>query len=359
MRFRFFAAFLGLLCLSGCRKPEAAPRDRFRTQLSLEAYDALAAGRTDRALKLLHRLQDIYPQHSFYALAIAHERSRAAIGAFNGLLRDGRQAPALRYAREQLAQGTLVAGFDEAEPLATSLIATAEYLEKLPFPDSESASAALNGLEKHRAALAKSTRFSEWWAGQQAVLEHIRAAERAVVLRQLLASLDLALVTEDPVAEILLAQAEALAPEGILARALAAGLTGRWDELPQLMQDVGREWQGASSLEAAMCYNWPPPAHCLEGALQNALEDLQVNSFSGLLLRLLVAAETGDLEGAVSFARDLAGLTAIGPTFCRYLLETNALPRQQFAASCWRSPFPGVSDYVNRITQLREHRQGE
>jgi hypothetical protein len=43
------------------------------------------------------------------------------------------------------------------------------------------------------------------------------------------------------------------------------------------------------------------------------------------------------------------------PRLVGQVLERLVLPRASFRAPCWQRPVPGVTDFLGRLDQLRDH----
>jgi len=357
LRVPFFILLLGLVALTGCRKRESARYERFKTQLVQEAFEHLAEGRSGRTAKLLQRLQDVSPDEPFYALALAHEQERQAFRQLNQLLVKGR----LDKAREFLQQGTGRGasgspGFARAERIVAALQALEEHLRELPFANSADAEAALKRWEEHLPILNQSPAFQAWLAEQQNDLERLRAKERDEALARLTPACDLAIVSGDPNADLILARIKALDRDYVLLSVVEAGPAAALAGAPRSNSDPDAAALFLASVEMAACRSWFALSADAKATLRKGLADEPVGSLSGLLVRALLAAEAGDVGDAATRVRELAAAAAIGPAFVDCLLQRAVLPEHQFAARCWRSPFPSVSDLLNRIAQLRENR---
>ena len=320
----------------------------------------LATGQDERALKLLQRLQDTFPDQTFYGLALAHEQERQAVLRLNRFLEKGEIAEGRQFLRKTLAGNAASTTLAVAQPLMTALLDLNDYVAQTPFADSATAEAALARVTSHQDVLAESATFGKWLAVQKRIIAELRRKEQEVILRGLLAKYDLAVVSARPDVTSILARIQAMAPEHPLPKAVKLATAGKWQELCRMFVSVtGQQMPVPSALEAVLCPYWgklPVEEKHLIGAKMAKLKPM---STCGSLLVALLAADAGDVPRALAHIKKVAATGPIASGYLSYLLDTVVLPKEQYRAGCWRSPFPAVTDLLSRITQVHEHQTKE
>jgi len=355
LRILFFAGFLVLSGLCGCDRDEVLPRDRLRLQLVAETFEALAAGDGEEACRLLERVQDIAPDQDFYRAALAHEQERQRTARLNARLAMGDlegAAAVLRSADHGGAgTGALAA---RAQPVLDALTALTADLRVLPYASADAAAVAL-ARQEQREALLSAPAYQAWLQRRRDRLDRLRERERRVALRELVCAYDLAVVSAAPEAGLILAQIAVLEPAHPLLYWIETGLAGDWDRVrqaaqPQSVLTPTRQ----AALEMAACGHWSLLPGNLRQTLFRLLRERPTASLAGALLRTLLAGAAGDAAAAANSVRELAALTTVAPSWVGILLELGVMERAQFQAGCWRSPCPAVTDFLDRVVQLRE-----
>ena len=354
LRASLFALFAAILCGTGCRESSHPELERLNTQLIQAAFDELATGEPDRAIKLLQRLGDTGRGAAFLQEARARERECRALLQFRALVRQGRFADARKLLDAEASHAGLSAQLGKASKLLPALAALSACSQSVRFAGSEQAGAALSGLAAYDAVLGESSTFRAWRREQQRAVTVLRASERAAVVRQLVCEYDLAVVAGDPAADTVLALLALEQPGHPLLRPPGRLLTaGRWD-VSELGPAGGASGGTSADLEISACRHWTVLSGPTRDRLREITRDRQPVTLRRILLRVLLDSRTPDLGGAVARIRELAAVVPVSPAFLAGLLKESVMPPTQFRAGCWRCPFPSVTDYLTRLVQVRE-----
>ena len=325
--------------------------------LAQRVFLELATGDTRRSLKLLQRLDDMAPDQPFFRLAMLHEEERETLGQLNALLARGRFRDVEERVRTQQMRGGAPAVLSDIEAVATACQTFSAYRAHGPYGDSDSARNAMAAFRESDAVLTQSPTYRAWVTEQEAVIRTLVERETAVVLRQLLAAYDLAVVSCSPEVDGILCQIAALAPDHALLRTVEASLRSDWS---RLLSTAARNGPDAGwSLQLTACQSWAALGPRERSAIRQLSERCAVSSLSGLLLGILAAVDSDDFEAAASGIRELVPMVDIGSDWIALLMEDSVLPRSQLKAGCWRTPFPAVTDILNRVIQLRERQMEE
>ena len=348
-----FFVLLGVsILVTACRPRQPQRYSLLELQLLEEALDRLGSDRSAAARKPLERLRDSLPDQSFPVSALAHENERLAVLQLNQILARGDVGAGAGLVEEWAASGRAPALLPEARRLVRAIAALQAYCARIPFRDSETATAALATLRPHRSILRRGSKFELWLAARDAAVQALRAAEKAATLRQLWYDYDLAVVDESRDPALLLAEIESLEPEHSGLGAVKLAGRADWAEFQALATAAMPDANSLAGIEAAICVWWPAIPAAVRRGLRAALLRQGPQSLAGVLAHCLLGAvmtEPGtESPGAV------AALAPFGRSRVRDLLEQRVLPPHQFRAGCWRSPVPAVSDILQRISQLRE-----
>jgi len=338
--------------LCGCVENATPAYDRFQSLLIQRVFEELALGETKQAVTLLQRLGDMAPDQPFYRLALAHEQERETLSALNGLVSAGKFVAAQQHVRQRSLHGGAPASLTTVEALAGACQSMEAYGRLGPFAGSESAREAMTAFRGSDTLLLTSSVYRSWLAEQEATVEALAAEERAVVLRQLCAAYDHAVVSGSVGVDAILGQVTALSPDHPLVTLTEAGLCRRWRDL--LREPVPGDEEGQFAFQVTACQFWAELGAAERKTVCDIVRQQDTCSLSGVLLEVLSAVELGDFAVASVSLRELAPSVSIAPHWVAWLVERGIGRHSHFQAGCWRTPFPSVPDMVNRVIQLRE-----
>lgn len=351
---RFFALLAALpLLLAGCREGNAPGYERLRAQLLREAFGALNGRDPDRALLLLGRLEDLSPDQPFWRLAAAREAEHWRLAELNRLVSMGEFEKAQAFIRSETTKSGVSGALSKAVGLPEALLAVQAYACLPPPTDSHVAQNALRSLEPHRALLKTSPTFVKWHKAEVRRYEALRDGERREHLTRLLDAYDQAVVAGSRTDSIL-RQFQRQAPKHAIVTFSNKARKGRWSEILATARQNGN---CRAAIELLACQQWPDIPEPLAAWITSARPPHE--TMAGILVHALISAERGKL---VPLRASLARLPVdahLADRYVSHFLEIGVLPKTQFAASCWRAPFPSVTDMLNRVVQVREHYQAE
>ena len=350
-----FAIIACSLALCGCTKQEAPDYNRLRTQLLCDAADALAAGNSQQAQTLLKRYRDAVPESSFARMALAREEQRHALEELNAALSSGDYRAVQKVFKQAADNGPVYEALAGFEALPPALAALQDYLDRRPFAESKKMRQAWQRLEPHLPILERSDAFRAFRLREQARLRALEARETAIVVRRLVDELDAAAVSGGLPAGLLLAHLGALAPKHPAYRAARCVLEGDWTSFRDMTLQALDKGTDFAPLEIACCLYWPALSERERNIVGKLFSRGAPESLSGFALYTWQAAVEGQFATAVRRARILTRAVCPKPALIDLFLTRCILPAPQFNAWCWRSPAPGVIDFLGRIEQLREY----
>ncbi len=339
---RFFLLFMVCALLNGCRQPEAPDYDRFRSQLVQELFEQMATGNSQAAVRQLERLQELSPTQEFYTLALPRERERLAVQKINILIREGKLEAAWSQAASLPPTMAGSAPIQACRETVAALRALEAYCQQLPFADFATASQASKALARHSRTLIQSESFRQWHDRQQSLMADLQRREARQALGQLIQDCDLLAVAEPDLLPTLLASLAAADPDDRVQ--------------PMLLQIIGQT--------PAPDLHDREPDDFLSVLLQDSVANLAAgaeknasgppSSLSGQLNRVWALASDRRLAEAVGQLEALMGRVPVAEAHLARLANGFVLRREQFLARPWQSPCPSITDYLNRVAQIRE-----
>jgi hypothetical protein len=353
------AVLVLLLAGAGCRERGVPPHDRLPLETIQAFFAAARAGDADQADAELRRLEDIPGGGAFAALArrdvlVRRYQTGIVVACGRGDV-DAAQA-LLRQAHQQVGP---IAELEPLDRLVSALATLQAYVRQEPFPSSAAAERALQPVLAREAELAGAPAFRAWLDAKKAEIDQMRRREVVQEMRQLVLAYDAALVAGRPEADGLLSRLQAL-PPATPAAAAALALLGATPEALAAYADQPDAWANPNQglyLEIRFGRVW----HELPADVRNrlALQTLPAEpcSLSGLLLRARLAALKGSRGQAAAWSERLLRSAPVGQPLIQEGLHALALPREQYQARAWLTPFPVLTDYLDRIEQLRQSRR--
>jgi hypothetical protein len=351
----FFVIVACLPVLCGCTKSAAPDYDRLESQLLYDVCDALSEADADRAASLLRRYLDVEPDSQFARLALAHERERRIVEELSAALRRGDLPAVRRVFASAASDGDSYKILSAVAGLPAALSALQTYLEARPFATSETMRAAQARVEEHLSVLNRSPSFHSFWREEQAVLETLAARETALAMEQLVCQLDATAVSGDLPSDLLLAHLGAAAPDHPVYLANTYVTSGDWAAFRDMALATLDSGQDFSALEIACCLHWLSLSERERRVVGGLFSRGEPSSLSGAVLHAWQAAMEGRYANAVRRLRGLVGILAPRAALIDGFLTQCVLPATQLNAWCWRSPAPGVVDFLGRIEQLKAH----
>lgn len=339
---------------AGCGRDEAPDYDGMESRLLAEVLDGLRHGDPGHSLTALQKLADVEPESRLPDLAVAHERDRELVVRLNRHLEAGELEEAgeiLRYQRRFGDMGTSLMAWTG---LPDALRALEIYIKGKPYPTSLAARQALARLDEHLPLLGRSAAFGEFLKAERMETSHLMGTERARVTRSLVWDVDQLVLVGDRRADDILAEIVAMVGEGHpLPATIQAVALGDWRRVKELSETNGTGLYQSEYLEIAFAMFWDELSPEVRKALGKGLVRLPPCTLSGLLLHARYAAYYGRMDDAVAYIRELSSSVQMTPHIVGRILQSMVLPRAAFTAPCWQTPCPSVSDFLDRIDQVR------
>ncbi len=204
-----------VLLLAGCGKQEAKEFDDLSIQLLTEAFDAVHQQKHELAATRLEKL----PESQFMHQMILRERQNQAIVDVCAKVEEGKLEDGLQILSKRSVKIGLTPGIRQAQEELNGLIATRDYLKKLPFSDSHTATAEIEKLPKPE-LFPESISYANWLKQQYAMRDELRRIEMERTRHELLREIDIALVGGDPNLPRMLSELHAVDPRNPLSNYL-------------------------------------------------------------------------------------------------------------------------------------------
>jgi len=349
--------FVFVIFGSGCEKKQAKPYKRESLTLIQNAVEQLNKSKNEDAINSLQKLYDLNEDVEFYAVALKRETNRKEIIAFNKCITEGNFASAKKIIDDGInAEGTSFALYPYRElPKALQLLHSIHAKE--PYKKSNDLKIALANLKPYKKLLLESSpNFSKWYNRQEKQLLSLVALEKQQKLDGLVAIYNERAVSSPNECEAVFAQISAIDNNYILIRLCQAANDKDWPLLRKLLKGTAQ----AKSFGAAVTAVAPVIWQMLPSNLQKKypLPHGQVATTpAGLLLQAYLAFDKNNIDLAKKNLLSLQKKIVIADTYKEYLLEKELLPRNQFVAECWQTPFPSIVDLLNRITHVESKRR--
>jgi len=351
----WYSAILAVALLgAGCGREQAPDYDGKESRLLVEVLESLRQEQPEQSLRLLTTFGEADPDSRLPDLGIAHERDRELVVRLNRHLRAGQLDEAAEILRYQQRFGDLGTTLLEWGDLPDALRALDRYLAGKPYPSVTAARRAMASLENFRPMLDRSAIFQDFLAAERQELEIAGSGELEQITRILVAELDYMVLVGDPRAADILAQIVATVGEShplpVTVRAVAEG---QWNIVRELGEPDDAGLYQTDYIEIAFAMHWNDLSGEVREVLGRSLLRLPPCTLSGMLLHARYAAIYGRTEVAVGHIRELSSSVQMTPRIVGDMLKSMVLPPEAFATPAWKTPCPGVSDFLDRIDQLR------
>lgn len=330
----FPVLFVVPLLFCGCGDREADTYPELEYQVAEEGLHALSESDPAVALPKAERMAAAFPDNDFPAMAVSHEKTRHYLSEINHSLSQGDVESARRTLAEKLS------GLGEHEfvevntPVLEGLQILKTYLAAKPYKDAESMGRAMDTLKPCRKYLAAGESFRIWYTSELQALEERRRIEYLETASLMAQELNYASASGYGDSEMMLAQV-------------------------YLLLEKGRAMDGDTESDQQVFKKTVGPVVLFEQNLLNSISSSDVSSQVGCMDSILVAvtcAENGRRNEALDILELLneVGVKAPSPELTEKVSFSLGFDKELFNAGSWRKPFPSITDYLNRISQIKQ-----
>ncbi len=330
--------------------------------MTRELFDALASRDTARIDKVLSRIQDASPADLFPELLRRQIRLRDGLGEINRELAQGRLSAAqavLARLRRQLGETPELLAVNET---LNALAAVSNHRRHAPYRTSALARKSLDAVAAMETPVQNSPLYAAWKKTQEETIAQLVVQERLASFRKRLLAYGTLAAADDPAAGTELA---ALRTEASSLPELSAAVRLLLGEVPEtaalepfLAPAAWKDAAARPALEILFCREWPR----LPEALRNRaalLPDLDKSAtVCGELLEIRAAVQSGRTPQACRLAERLLRSHAVAPSLVAEWMGAMILPQEQLKGKAWTAPFPTLTDYLDRLEQLRRSAPG-
>jgi len=342
-----------LLLFTGCNRVKAPDYDRLQYQL-LRDYFA-ATNDPVQAEKLLDKLADLSPGQPLITLARKQEQFRQVMFTLNRLARERRLEEARNFITLMKAQHGPLPELLQAETIFNALAAVENYRKQQPYSRSADAVKALEPVLRQGSVLNPEPAFGIWLQAQDEDIRQLKARELIQEFNRKLLDLDRLLISGAPNAGTLLQEMKKMNVPTAEAGPALQGLTVPVPDFPASLEALTAS--PASPLrtvaEIRLCQAWPELTRAQQDAIASRFEKAEPVSRHGKLLQIRILARRGQMAEAIIRSQDLIRQTALSKELVSEGLTVFVLPKEQFLARNWLTPFPTFTDFLLRLEQLR------
>jgi hypothetical protein len=319
----------------------------------------MAEGRNRHAHEALVQLQELFPDEVFVPLALPREEDAVLLRDVGELVAAGDLETATERLALRVQAGGRTSAVVAAEESVAALLALRDYLAAQPYPSARAMATALGRLSSDGAVriLSSSPRFQAWFAEQEEVLRVRQRREEEERLLELTHEFSAAVSGGNAAArELTLSRIRELDPRHPACR--VQDERGRGLDLAAVADAARQTPWGRSGLAPALLQVWPeltPAQKRLGVKLAAGMADTEPTVATDLLAALAAADRDTPAQALAALQRACRR----GPVASEYLvtlIPQILLPREQFLARPWRTPFPTAVDAVSALVQIADHR---
>ena len=350
------AVLVGLLFFGvGCNRQKLPDYDRLQFQV-LRDYFTVSADDPVQAEKQLNKLDDLSPGQPLVPIGRRQEKLRQTMITLNRLARERRLTDARGFITTMKAQLGPVPELLYAEMVFAALDTVETYRQLQPFSRSRDVEKALEPVLRQRAILDQSPAFPAWLKAQDTEIRRLQAQELAQEFRRKLQEYDRLLISGQTGAGNLLQDMKKLNVPGPEVTLAMQWLTGQTKEIPVLLEAATAD---ASSIrhiaaEIGLCQEWPNLTKPQQEAVAVRWEKADPVSMHGKLLQIRILFLRNRLAEAIGRSQELARQTALPQALVSSGLTAFVLPKEQYLARSWRTPYPSFTDLLLRLEQIRD-----
>ena len=354
------ALTLPALLLCGCGKRTAPPYDRMRSQLLLSACDNIGNGQTDDAISDLQRLLDIDPHNVFAEAALHHEQQRRLLTEANALIARADHLALRLWLDQVIREGQACPELLAVRDVVPALAALDDFLAHGPWQNAAERQQALMTFDPHLPVLQQSTAFQAFYHTEKEQLAAMRFQEQRQTARRLLHDIDLALFSGLQQRQAaLLDEFAAAVPGHPLQRYIThlhakTGTASLQALLSAADKDIPAE-ETALAVVLAATLQWHELSRPVRLAiLEHCRQMPTVPSLCGAWLKARADHHPQHYQELFSYLRNQPNPPPPSRELLQDYLNFVLLPKQSVTAWCWRSPAPGVTDFLARLKQVGE-----
>lgn len=354
------ALVLPTLLLCGCGKRSAPPYDRVRSQLIVSACDNISNGQTDNAINDLQRLLDIDPHNVFAEAALHHEQQRRLLTEANALIARADHAALRLWLDHVIREGQACPELLAVRDVVPALAALDDFLAHGPWQNAAERQQALATFAPHLPVLQQSTAFQAFYHAEKEQLAAMRFQEQRQTAQRLLREIDVALFSGQRQQQAaLLDEFAAAAPSHPLQRYIThlhakTGVTSLQALLAATDKEIPAE-EAALAVVLAVTLQWHELSQPVRLAiLKHCRQMPTAPSLCGAWLKARANHHPQHYQELFSYLHSLPNPPPLSKELLQDYLNFVLLPKQSVNAWCWRSPAPGVTDFLARLKQVGE-----
>ena len=331
-----------------------------RSQLIVSACDHSSNGQTDDAINDLQRLLDIDANNAFAEAALHHEQQRRLLAQANALIAQADHVALKLWLDQVIRDGQASPELLAAQDVAPALAALADFLAHGPWQNASEHQQALAKLESFLPVLQQSVAFQAFYHTEKKQLAALRFQEQRRTAQRLLHDLDRALFSglRQQQAAILDEFAAAVPGHPLQRYIMHLQTKTTTASLPALFaagdKDIPTEETALAAVLAATL-QWHELSQPVQLAMQNHCQHLPMPpSFCAAWLKARVNHQPRHYQDLFSYLHSLPNPPPLSQDLLQDYLHFVLLPKQAISAWCWRSPVPGVTDFLARLKQVGE-----
>ena len=355
LAFAFTTAFL-----CGCGKRPAPPYNRMRSQLIVSACDNISNEQTDAAIDDLQRLLDIDADNAFAEAALHHEQQRRLLAEANALIARADHVALRLWLDQVIRDGQASPELLALRDVAPALAALAAFLAHAPWHNATERQQALAKLEPSLPVLQQSVAFQAFYHTEKEQLAAMHSQEQRQTALRLLRELDNALFSGLRQRQAAILNEFATTIPGHPLQHYITHLNAK-TTTASLQAVLSATDKGVPAAEATLAavlaatMQWRDLSQPVRLAIQKHSQQLPASaSLCGAWLKARVNHQPRHYQELFSYLYSLPGPPPLSKELLQDYLNFVLLPKQSVTAWCWRSPAPGVTDFLARLKQVGE-----
>ena len=359
--FNLLLAFaLPAVFLCGCGKRSAPPYNRVRSQLIVSACDNISNAQTDAAIDDLQRLLDIDADNAFAEATLHHEQQRRLLAEANALIARADHVALRLWLDQVIRDGQAGPKLLAVRDVAPALAALADFLAHGPWQNATERQQALAKLEPFLPVLQQSVAFQAFYHTEKEQLAAMRSQEQRQTALRLLRELDHALFSGLRQRQTAILDEFATAVPGHPLQRYITHLnaTTTIASLHAVLSATDKSIPAEEATLAtvlAATLQWSVLSQPVRLAIQKHCQQLPTTtSLCGAWLQARANHHPRHYQELFSYLHSLPSPPPLSKDLLQDYLNFVLLPKQAVTAWCWRSPAPGVTDFLARLKQVGE-----
>ena len=360
---KFMLITVGLLNGCGRSDPPAPPYNQMRSQIVEELFEALNEENLVQALNHLERLAGLTDTATSVETLRTHARNHRLMQQVNRLLAEGLLNDAREIAEEHVRNYGADIFNQKIIDSIGELRLIRQYLVNRSGADSSTLQTRLQELTERMDNIGQYIAVQEWLDQQRRHIAELRQQEIDARVRQIVSLVEVKIVDDqrDDIAGLMeeLSELRPNHPLPAMRRRLRQEEPVGFPQ-PFLANLEMAPEQERQLIKLAMLVDWPAAAareHNFADAVYEYIKETPPATTIDYILRIRLAARLDQPAAMLEYVRALINDGgSLDRATLDYVVRHKFLPPEQAMSRPWLTPFPTVTDLLNRLMQINEYR---